>query len=283
MVGMTELDRELSDLRDIACFVAESASSLVRQRRRMIKDWSAVTDTKSSAVDPVTAVDRESELHIRRLLRALRPNDVVLGEEEGGTTAAAGQVQWVVDPIDGTVNFMYDFPSYAVSIAAVRDGEMLVGAVADVPHRKLYSAARGAGATVLHADGTSVPLSVNKPENLGKSLLATGFGYSAVRRAAQGQFIAAMLPQVRDIRRAGSAALDLCMLAAGNIDAYVEHGLQPWDWAAGLLIAQEAGARTTTPSISEALPGPIIAAPSTLFDELVGAVTAAGGQGQLPE
>ena len=283
MGSMTETASELSDLREVACFVAESASSLVRQRRRLINDWSQVTDTKSSEVDPVTAVDRESELHIRRLLRALRPADVVLGEEEGGADAEQGQIQWVVDPIDGTVNFMYDFPSYAVSIAAVRDGELLVGAVADVPHRRLFSAARGQGATVLLADGSSHTLAVNKPESLAKALLATGFGYSAVRREAQGKLMAQLLPQVRDIRRAGSAALDLCMLAAGQIDAYMEHGLQPWDWAAGLLIAQEAGSRTTEAQVDLPLGGPIVAAADSLFDELTTAVAAAGGMEELPE
>lgn len=243
-------------LRDVAVTVAEAAAALVRRRRPEVfgvmgaqpsVDDGAAVRSKSTPTDPVTVVDTEAEQLIRARLAELRPDDAILGEEGGGTDVVAG-VRWVVDPIDGTVNFLYGLPAYAVSVAAQVDGVSVAGAVVDVAAGVTYSAAAGAGATFAAADGTSGVLSCNPVTDAALTLLATGFAYDAGRRREQGRLIAALLPHVRDIRRVGSAALDLCMVASGRVDAHFEHGLNPWDWAAGALIASEAGARVYLPA-----------------------------------
>ncbi|TSD96120.1 inositol monophosphatase [Skermania sp. ID1734] len=203
---------------------------------------------KSSPTDPVTVVDTETERLIRDRLARRRPQDSILGEEGGGTAGDANRVRWVIDPIDGTVNFLYGIPAFAVSVAAQIDGRSVAGAVVDVAREVMYCAAAGHGAAVIGADGTVTPLRCNDVSELSMALVATGFGYGSSRRARQGRLVGELLPQVRDIRRIGSAALDLCMVGAGLVDAHFEHGLSPWDWAAGGLIAQEAGARVWLPS-----------------------------------
>ncbi|MBP2330906.1 myo-inositol-1(or 4)-monophosphatase [Kibdelosporangium banguiense] len=231
-------------LREVAVTVAAEAADLVAATRR-----TAVQDvsTKSSMTDPVTAGDRAAERLIRDQLAALRPSDAILGEEEGGEAAAeADGVCWVVDPIDGTVNYMYGLPWYSVSVAAQLDGVTVAGAVVEPASGRRWSAARGGGATL---DG--VPLRVSSADRLELALLATGFSYQPSRRVKQGEVVGRLLPNVRDIRRTGSAALDLCMVAAGWVDAYVEHSLARWDWAAGSLIAEEAGAVVELPGSGE--------------------------------
>ena len=197
--------------------------------------------TKSSPTDVVTASDHAVETLVRERLERWRPGDTVLGEEHGGEAQGPG-VHWVVDPIDGTVNFLYGLPWYAVSVAAVRGGRSLAGAVVEPASGRVWSAAAGHGAT---CDG--VRLHVSDATDPTLSLLGTGFSYIAVRRTRQVALIAALLPHVRDLRRMGSAALDLCAVAAGWIDAYLEHGCNWWDWAAGSLIATEAGAVVRVP------------------------------------
>jgi myo-inositol-1(or 4)-monophosphatase len=205
--------------------------------------------TKSTPTDVVTASDHALETLIRARLAELCPGDTVVGEEQGGGARAAEVVRagtagtiWVVDPIDGTVNFLYGMPWYAVSLAAVRDGVSVAGAVIEPVSGRLWSAAAGGGAT---CDGRR--LQVSGASELELSMLATGFSYSAERRTRQIQMISGMLPHVRDMRRAGSAALDLCAVAAGWVDGYVEHGCNWWDWAAAALIATEAGAAVRVP------------------------------------
>ncbi|WP_137724761.1 inositol monophosphatase family protein [Prescottella subtropica] len=242
-------------LREVAVAVAEAAAELVRTRRpevfgvlgAAVAATGGAVQSKSTPTDPVTIVDTEAEQSIRALLADLRPHDGILGEEGGGAATAAG-IRWVVDPIDGTVNFLYGIPAYAVSVAAQIDGVSVAGAVVDVAAAVTYSAARGQGASVTDAAGHSGVLSCTPVTDASHALVATGFGYGADRRAAQGRIVGALLPRVRDIRRIGSAALDLCMVASGRVDAHFEHGLSPWDWAAGALIAQEAGARVHVPS-----------------------------------
>ena len=151
-------------------------------------------------------------------------------------------MRWVVDPIDGTVNFMYGIPAYAVSVAAQVGGRSVAGAVVDVARGIVYGATRGGGAWMSDGTGARTELRCNPVERTELALVATGFGYAAGRRRAQGRIVAELLPRVRDIRRVGAAALDLCMVASGAVDAHYEHGLSPWDWAAGGLIAAEAGA-----------------------------------------
>lgn len=243
-------------LLEVALEVAVAAAELVRVRRMEVfgalggSDASASQDAvqaKSSPTDPVTIVDTESEALVRRMLAKLRPADAILGEEQGGLLASDARVRWVVDPIDGTVNFLYGIPAYAVSLAAQVGGRSVAGVVVDVARNRVYAARVGGGATVTEADGTVIPLRATALRDPALALVATGFGYERERRLAQGQLMARLLPLVRDIRRVGAAALDLCMVAAGGVDAHFEHGLSPWDWAAGALIAAEAGAIVRVP------------------------------------
>jgi myo-inositol-1(or 4)-monophosphatase len=223
-----------SELRRVAEAVALEAAALVRERRRSGVE---VADRKSSVVDVVTEVDRESESLLRHRLAHLRPDDGFHGEE-GGRAASASGVTWVVDPIDGTVNFLYGIAHYCVSVAAVdRDERSLAGAVVNVSTGEVYTAARGGGATL---DGT--PLTVRPVAPMGERLFLTGFQYQQEVRVKQGAAVARLVAQVRDIRRMGSAALELCAVAAGRADAYVEEGLHLWDRAAAALVAEEAGA-----------------------------------------
>jgi myo-inositol-1(or 4)-monophosphatase len=199
--------------------------------------------TKSSETDVVTAADRASERLIRERLAKLRPGEPVLGEEEGGGGAAGpGGVCWVVDPIDGTVNYLYGYPWYAVSVAVQVDGASVAGAVVEPDSGRRWTAARGQGAAL---DG--VPLRAAATSRLDLAMVATGFGYRPERRRRQATGVATLIGRIRDIRRSGSAALDLCAVAAGWVDGYFEHGLSRWDWAAGALIAEEAGAWVRVP------------------------------------
>lgn len=266
--------------------LAAEAAAFVRRRRAEVFGGtgsagpSAAVQTKSTPTDPVTVVDTETERFLRDRLAELRSGDPILGEEGGGhvdvAANASDTVTWVLDPIDGTVNFVYGIPAYAVSIAAQVGGVSVAGAVADVVAGGVYSAAIGRGAHLTDETGTHA-LRCSAVDDLSMALLGTGFGYSMQRRAAQAELLAHLLPVVRDVRRIGSAALDLCMIAAGRLDAYYEHGLQIWDCAAGALIAAEAGARVLlpTPAVPIALDGStgsaglVVAAAPGIIDELL--------------
>lgn len=230
------------ELLRVAETVARDAAELVLAAYERRGAGLAV-DTKSTDTDLVTAVDRDAERLIRARLAELRPGDSVLGEEDGGVLAAAPDaVTWVVDPIDGTVNFVYGLPSFSVSVAAEVDGVSVAGAVVEPVSGRCWTGVRGGGSWL---DGR--PLHVSSPQRLELSLLATGFAYDAERRKRQAELVRGVLGVVRDIRRRGSAALDLCAVAAGWVDGYFEHGLSRWDWAAGALIAAEAGATVVLP------------------------------------
>jgi myo-inositol-1(or 4)-monophosphatase len=192
-------------------------------------------DVKTTATDMVSAADLDAEALIESILAAERPDDGLLAEEGARSTAESGR-RWVVDPLDGTTNFLYGIPQWCVSVALEDSSGALVGVVFDPVGDELFEAATGSGARL-----NGQPLSMSFDRDLHTALLATGFGYDAERRSKQGQVLARVLPRVRDIRRAGAAALDLCWLAAGRLDAYYERGLKPWDWAAGRLILAEAG------------------------------------------
>ncbi len=198
-----------------------------------------VAATKSSPTDVVTAMDRASEELIGDLLRELRPGDGLLGEEGASRPSDTG-VQWVVDPLDGTVNYLYGVPFWAVSIAARdthdADDRSLVGVVHAPALDKTWIAAAGEGAS-----RSGVTLHGSSATALEQALVGTGFGYAAAKRARQAEVAARVLPRIRDIRRLGSAAIDLCFAAEGTLDAYFEQGLKPWDGAAGYLVAREAG------------------------------------------
>jgi myo-inositol-1(or 4)-monophosphatase len=231
------------------------AADAAGEAGRLLASWRGeerpeVIDTKSSPTDVVTEMDRRSEALITEWIRGIRPGDAVLGEEGGqtgggpDTVDAAGnqaQVRWVVDPLDGTVNYLYGLPDWAVSIAAEVDGTILAGVVEVPRFGETFTAVAGRGAW-LHRDGTTLALRCNSGVALGQALVGTGFGYDSARRRVQGEVVAALLPHVRDIRRGGSAAVDLCSVAAGRLDAFFERGLNYWDYAAGGLIAREAGA-----------------------------------------
>lgn len=235
-------------LKDIAVEVAVEAAGKILAKRAELGDIRSCSATKSSAVDPVTIVDTLAEDLIADRLLTLRPDDGIIGEE-GSERASASGVSWVVDPIDGTVNFLYGLPEYAVSIAAAVDGEVLAGCVVNVPRGHVYSAAVGQGAHV-ERDGERVRLACNEVTDPALALVATGFSYSSAWRAQQAALLAEMLPRVRDIRRMGAAALDFCRVAEGTVDAFYEHGLHCWDFAAGALIARESGAVAHTPRLS---------------------------------
>ncbi|MCF4006499.1 inositol monophosphatase [Corynebacterium uropygiale] len=242
---MTDLAEEL---RDLAVDIARGAAEIIVEKRRALGDIREYATTKSSAVDPVTVVDTLAEEYIAGELGRRRPEDGLIGEEGSRHTSGSG-ISWIIDPIDGTVNFLYGIPHFAVSLAAARDGKVIAGAVIDVSSRAVYHAVAGGGAFV-DVDGERHELRVNAPRSLGESLVATGFAYTSARREAQARILSSVLPRVRDIRREGSAALDLCSLAAGRVDIYYEHGINCWDYAAGALIAEEAGARVQTPALS---------------------------------
>lgn len=233
-------------LQEVAVRVATGAGRLIHDERPADVEVAA---TKTSPVDVVTKMDLASEELIRAELARLRPEDGLLGEE-GGLRSGTSGLTWVVDPIDGTVNYLYGVAGYAVSIAVVagqptpQAWQVLAGCVMDPKHDLVYSAARGHGAQVTDG-GVTRPLQGPADVPLARALVGTGFGYLPGRRAAQARVLSGLLPRIRDIRRLGSAALDLCALADGLLDAYYERGLQPWDQAAGVLIAQEAGAVVT--------------------------------------
>jgi myo-inositol-1(or 4)-monophosphatase len=244
------------ELLAIAVAAAREAGELLASREGRV----AVAATKSSPTDVVTEMDRRAEDLIRARILAARPWDAILGEEGGqtGDALAGGGVRWVIDPLDGTVNYLYGLHDWAVSIAAevggVEGGEVgrkiVAGAVLMPMRGELFSAVRGAGAWLTRLGqvtgpvppGARVPLRCRPGVALDQALVATGFGYLAARREVQGKVVAALLPRVRDIRRGGSASVDLCSVAAGRLDGYYERGLNYWDYAAGALIAAEAGA-----------------------------------------
>jgi fructose-1,6-bisphosphatase/inositol monophosphatase family enzyme len=228
-----------------------------------------VVATKSSPTDVVTEADRTAEAMITERLLGERPGDAILGEESGlHGGAGTARVRWIVDPLDGTVNFLYGLPDFAVSIAAELDGAIVAGVV-HVPERgEVFTAVTGGGAWLHTAVRPAARLHCNQGVPLARALVATGFGYAAGRRRVQGEVVAALLPVVRDIRRGGSAAVDLCSLAAGRVDAFYERGVNYWDIAAGGLVATEAGA--TVGGLGGQPPGSslTIAAGPGLFGEL---------------
>jgi myo-inositol-1(or 4)-monophosphatase len=228
----------------LARAIALEAGELAARRRG---EGVEVAATKSTIVDVVTEADREVELLIRSRIADARPDDAVLGEEGGSASGTSG-LTWVVDPIDGTVNYLYGIPHYAVSIAVV-EGEPdpltwtgLAGCVLNPAIGELFTAARGGGAFLASSTGGPVPIRVADPVPLELALINTGFAYHATTRGRQGEVVTRLLPLVRDIRRMGTASLDLCMVAGGRTNAYVERTLSPWDHAAGAIIAREAGA-----------------------------------------
>ncbi len=269
---MTTLDPDVSpdELTDLALEAARAAAGLIREHAA---HGVSVAATKTSAIDVVTEADRASERLIRDTIRARRPDDAFLGEEGDDEVGTSG-VRWIIDPIDGTVNFLYGIGQYAVSIAAEVDGEVVVGVVLDVAKQVEYLARPDASGEP-RATRDGVPIAVRGPAPLGQRLIGTGFSYSAEVKEVQAAAVGRLLPRIRDIRRLGSCALDLCHVAEGLLDGYVEEGVNLWDYAAGALIARAAGAGTiiATGAGDRTL---LLCAPTHGLDELALATREAG-------
>ncbi|WP_411698251.1 inositol monophosphatase family protein [Conyzicola sp.] len=255
------------ELLSLARDIAITAGGLARRRR---VEGVEVADHKSSPVDVVTLADRETETLIRSMLADARPNDGFLGEEGGAATGTSG-LTWVVDPIDGTVNYLYGIPHWAVSVAVVEGDpdpltwRALAGCVTNPMTGEVYTATEGGGAF-----SGNQQLFVTEPASVAQSLIGTGFGYEAAVRAKQGAVVAGLLPLVRDIRRFGTASLDLCAVATGRLNGYFERGLKPWDHAAAALVAREAGAVVTGAAGAPPSADFILAAPAELASALEG-------------
>ncbi|TDU90380.1 myo-inositol-1(or 4)-monophosphatase [Kribbella voronezhensis] len=253
---------DVNELLALAVTLATAAGAELLARQTAFSIDGPAVETKSSASDPVTAADRASEKLITDGLAAARPEDGLLGEEGAAKPSVSG-ITWVIDPLDGTVNYLYGRPDWAVSIAAEDDAGALVGVVHQPRTGLTWQAVRDGGAT-----RNGVRLEVRESRGPAAALVSTGFSYLAERRAEQAEYLRRVLPAVRDLRRGGSAALDLCAVADGTVDAYYEHVIQRWDVAAGGLVAREAGAQTVggpgTP-----LPDGVLAASPALADALL--------------
>ncbi len=237
-------DPSLLALRDLAASIAREAGELLIAHQSRI----LTVETKSSTTDPVSEADRASEALISERLAQARPDDGFLGEEQASNRVGTSGLRWVVDPLDATVNYLYGIPHWAVSIACEDAEGSAVGVVFDPAKRELFMAARGHGAHLV-TDAGVAELAVTTVPDLGQTMVATGFAYDQEVRAAWAVRVADLIGAARDVRRLGSAALDLAYVAAGRVDVYVESGLGPWDWAAGTLLVSEAGGTTTRTSL----------------------------------
>jgi myo-inositol-1(or 4)-monophosphatase len=217
--------------------------------------------SKTSATDPVSDADREAERVIRELLEAERPDDGLVGEEGSRSSGDSGR-RWVVDPLDGTVNFLYGLRAWGVSVALEDEEGLAVGVVFNPVSRECFAAERGKGATL-----NGQPIHVTGCRSLDRAMVATGFSYESERRAEQAEILVRLLPRIRDLRRAGAAALDLAYVAAGRADSFYERGLKRWDEAAGLLLVHEAGG--VTADLAGEPHGGVAAATPELLEELL--------------
>jgi myo-inositol-1(or 4)-monophosphatase len=225
-------DHLLDPLLELALECASQAARLLMDDRPA----ELAVGSKSTPTDVVTEMDTRAERLLVERISAVRPADGFLGEEGADRSGTSG-VRWVLDPVDGTVNYLYGLPGWSVSVGVEVDGEVVVGVVEVPTLRETFAAVQGRGAT---RNGT--PVRVSTCTDLSQALVATGFGYDAFRRRRQAEILTAVLPKVRDVRRFGAASVDLCSVACGRVDAYYERGLKAWDLAAGGLVATEAGA-----------------------------------------
>jgi myo-inositol-1(or 4)-monophosphatase len=257
---------ELRELLALASDLALQAGRVHAEGRRQ----TLTIETKSSPTDVVSQVDKAAERLIVERLRAERPGDALLAEE-GSLLQGQSGVRWVVDPLDGTTNYVYGYPAYAASIAVEVGERPAVGVVYDSSAGRLYRAIAEHGAVC-----DDVPLHARELDDLSRALVATGFSYDAAQRSRQGAVVAAALPRIRDIRRGGTAALDLCRVAAGEVDAYYELDLSPWDYAAGSLIAREAGAAVEHLPAAHGRGPAVVAAHPSLMPAFLGLLREAG-------
>lgn len=261
---MMSTNASATELRDLCERLADEAGAIALDGRRAISSGHSYDDaTKSSSTDVVTEYDRAAEAHIVAELRRLRPDDAIVGEEGTADDGTSGYA-WYIDPIDGTTNFVYDQPAWSCSVAVADHDVMVAGAVAVPPLGEIFSAALGAGATC-----NGRPIRVSDESDLSLALVGTGFNYQPAERRRQAQFVVQLIDQVRDIRRLGSAAVDLCMVACGRLDAYYERHLNSWDAAAGELIAREAGAITSDFTGGPSRPSELLASTPAIHDDLL--------------
>ena len=220
--------------------IAVQAGQVLAQRPDSLQ-----ISTKSSSTDVVTHMDEQSERYIVDQIRRVHPTDGILGEEGTSVASTSGR-SWIIDPLDGTVNYLYGIPYWAVSIGLRNDvtGEGILGVVYAPDLDALYVTAAGEGAWKLHEDNW-IQIGVSQCADLGQALMGTGFGYAISRRIKQGRVLTHVLPTVRDIRRLGSCAIDLCLVASGELDGFFEEGVNPWDHSAGSLMVREAGGRVS--------------------------------------
>ncbi len=247
-------------LRVIAAEAARAAGELLSER--FLAGGERATGSKSTPTDLVSEADFAAETAIRELLAARRPGDAILGEEGGETQAGEG-LRWIVDPLDGTVNFLFGVPQWCVSVAVHDDEGGLAGVVFDPLRDEIFAAERG-GETTLNGS----PVAASVCEELETALVATGFAYDADVRAGQAAVIGRLLPRVRDVRRMGSAALDLAWTAAGRLDGYYERAVETWDTAAGTVLCESAGLTVRELEATANLPSGLMVAPAGLIDDL---------------
>jgi len=250
-----------AELRAVAEQAARAAGELLRQRFE--KGGERATGSKSTPTDLVSEADLAAERAIREIIAAARPGDAILGEEGGETQEGAG-LRWIVDPLDGTVNFLFGVPQWCVSVAVHDDDGGLVGVVYDPLREELFAGERGAGPPTLNG----VEVRGSERVDLGTALVGTGFAYDSSVRAAQAEVIARLLPRVRDVRRMGSAALDLAWTAAGRYDAFYERGVHIWDIAAGAVLCSAAGLEVRPIEAVDDVPEGVIVAPAGLLEGL---------------
>jgi len=262
----------LDDLRDLAIHAAAEAAAVHRHHRRGV----LVVTTKASPTDVVTEADREAERLIVQAIAAARPDDGILAEE-GATREGTSGVRWIVDPLDGTTNYVYGWPAWAVSIGVEIEGRAVLGVVHDTALERLFVGVAGRGATL-----NGEPIAVRDHPDLATALIATGFQYVPAHRARQAEVLRHVLPRVRDVRRGGSAAIDLCSVAAGLLDAYYELGLGEWDVAAGSAIAEAAGARVVSIPVAHARGPLVVAAGPRLAEALLALLREAGALEPMP-
>lgn len=243
----------------------EAARTAAAEATRRFGGVAEGVHTKSTPTDPASDADLAAEAAIREVLARRRPDDTVLGEEGGET--GEGELRWLVDPLDGTVNFLYGIPMFAVSVACEDTSGTIAGVVLDPVREECFAATRSGQATL-----NGCPIAASECADLATALVATGFGYDAEVRARQAEVLARVLPRARDIRRFGSAALDLAWCSCGRWDAYYERGVHAWDVAAGALIAARAGLEVRDLPGGDDDPAGLLAAPAAFAEELFGLV-----------
>jgi myo-inositol-1(or 4)-monophosphatase len=275
---------DLDSLLGFAVELALEASAFVHERAR--RDLSVAT--KSTITDLVTDVDRAVESLIVQRITLERPGEAIVGEEgpsaaavlrriDAGLTASESRICWHIDPVDGTTNFVYGYPAYAISIGVEVEGERVVGVVHNLASGETFTAASGRGAFL---DGK--PIHVSRKSELSTTLLGTGFAYDPEYRSRQGAVLARLLGRVRDVRRSGSAALDLCSVACGRLDAYYEQPLAPWDYSAGDVIVREAGGVTGSIGGGPIVRGSVLATSPELMEPLLALLREAGAPDAWP-